>query len=464
MTTDYLTLDSTLPEPLYQQLTSAIRRAVEQGFLPPNAKMPSIRRLSEDLHISRTTVEAAYQQLCVEGVLHARAKSGYYVRFVQTSSASGAVSNPLVVSSADSCRIRYDFGTGAVDPEINDRKLWQRQIRNILNRPEIIASYGDPQGERALRQALAAYSYTTRGVLASPDQIVVGAGTQPLLYLLCGLLPEQRIVLSKHGFPQAERVFHDCGFVVDYIPDDGGGISMEALRSCGAHQALVSPSHPVANGSALPFSRRLELLEWARETNGFLLEDDYNGELRYNARPIPAMQGAGSVENMIYLGSFSKLLLPSVRIGYMVLPARLLLLYQSRRKDYNQTASKIEQLALSGYIADGQMERHLRRLRKKYAAKSALLAQCLETVFGDAVQYSLRETGLYFILSVKAACSAQELVELAGQDGIRITATACNSPPAVRLGFSGIPFQDIPPAVSALCRVWRKVLTHPPLE
>jgi GntR family transcriptional regulator / MocR family aminotransferase len=217
---------------------------------------------------------------------------------------------------------------------------------------------------------------------------------------------------------------------------------------------FVSPSNRVQTGASIPMNRRFELLEWARETGGIIIEDDYNGELRYKARPIPAMQGMDDGRNVVYLGSFSKLLLPSVRIGYMVLLPKLLERYQARASRYNQTASKIEQLALARYVKDGQLERQLRRLRKLYAEKSAALIEALEQAFGSQIKIMLQETPLCLVLTVNTAKTSQELCNLAAQKGVRIMPVKGDTP-KVTLGFAGIPLEEIGSAVGCLKATWR---------
>lgn len=457
MTYDYLTLNPNSGTPLYQQLYASIRQSIENGHFPKGEKLPSIRKLSEDLHLSRTTVEAAYQQLCVEGYVKTRPQSGFFV-------ATGTVSLPRTASSVFSIsapsavpQYQYQFGTDSVDSSCTDIKIWRRHIRDVLNRQEVIASYGDPQGEPALRAALSAYSFGVRGVTAKPEQIVVGAGTQPLLYLLCGLLKEKRVAIDERGFPQAERVFADCGFQVLRLPADGDGIRTDTLEQSGVKAVLVRPSHSVQNGTAMPMSRRYALLEWAKANNAVILEDDYNGELRYNARPIPAMQGIGDGGNVIYLGSFSKLLLPSVRIGYTALPPAFLADYRERAKDYNQTASKIEQLALSGYVQSGQLERHLRRLRKLYAAKSETLIRAVKQAFGKKCTIFLRETALCLVVSLPCRASSEALCQAAREQGVRVL--PAKEPGSVTLGFAGIPLEEIQPAVELLKTAWAPLLS-----
>jgi GntR family transcriptional regulator / MocR family aminotransferase len=458
MTYDYILLDSRSVVPLYQQLYLAIKAAIEAGHLAKGGKLPSIRKLSQDLNLSCTTVEAAYQQLCVEGYLCSKPQRGYFV-LTALRSGSGQQKPPMVsMLPTHKPYIAYNFGSDCVDSENIDIKIWRRHIRDVLNRQEVIASYGEHQGERALREALSSYSYGVRGVVATPEQIVIGAGTQPLLSILCGLLNGvgSRVAMEEPGFLQAEQVFADCGIKVIHLPVDDSGISMKALKDCGAKLVFVSPSNRIQTGASIPMNRRFELLEWARETGSILIEDDYNGELRYKARPIPAMQGMGDGQNVVYLGSFSKLLLPSVRVGYMVLPPKLLERYGARANRYNQTASKIEQLALSRYVKDGQLERQLRKLRKLYAMKSAILIEALENAFGSQIKILLQETPLCLVLTIKTKKTSQELCTLAEQNGVRIMPVN-DDIPKVMLGFAGIPLEQIQPAVDALKAAWRLI-------
>jgi GntR family transcriptional regulator/MocR family aminotransferase len=452
LTYDYIQIDKKNGQPLYQQLYEQLRTAAQRGSLRPGQKLPSIRRLSEDLGLSRTTIESAYQQLCVEGYIEARPQRGYFV--LTGGGRRGA--RPAAVTCPPRHLPRYNFGTDSVDSSCADMKIWRRHIREVLNRPQALVSYGEPQGELPLREALCAYSYGARGVVCSPEQVVIGAGSQPLLYLLCGLLQGSvgAVALEEPGFPQAEQVFADCGMDVVHLPGDKSGMEPEALRQSGAKIAYVSPSSRQGCGNPIPLLRRQELLQWAAQRGGLLIEDDYNGELRYRARPIPSMQGMAADGRVIYFGSFSKLLLPSVRVGYMVLPPRLLPLYLARASHYNQTASKVEQLALADYVKSGQLERQLRRLRKVYAQKSSQLLRCLHQAFGARAQLHLQETPLCVTLHLQDAPSPARLAELAAAHDVRV----CPGPEnQVTLGFAGIPLEQIAPGVLALRNAWKIV-------
>lgn len=438
--------------PLYGRLYEALKRAIESGRLAKGSRVPSIRKLSEDLGLSRTTIESAYQQLSVEGYIKSEPQRGYFVIFGSRPLSPPSRGDRRLPPPAFLSHIRFDLGTDRIDASHADLKLWKRHIREILTRQDLLISYGDPQGEPALREALSAYAYRLRGVAAEPENIVVAAGTQPLLSIVCGLTRRKKVALEEQGFRQAEQVFADCGMEICFLPSDGAGPSLSHLQESGAKLVYVNPSHTSGTAGAVPMSRRYELLAWARETGSLIIEDDYNGELRYNARPIPALQGLGENQPVVYLGSFSKLLLPSVRISYMALPQELASLYRRRASNYNQTASKTEQLALASYIGSGQMERHLRRLRKLYGEKSQSMMRALRAAFPH-IPFALQETALYCSFSLPEAL-AESLVHSAEEGGIRLRYRREGGRAAMVIGFAGTPLEDIPAAVEALKTVW----------
>lgn len=439
--------------PLYLKLYRSLKTAMETGKLKHGERLPSIRRFCEDLGVSRTTVEAAYQQLCVEGYLKSEPKKGYFVRSGESHTLPEQ-HRPVPVPILLAAKYRYNLGTDCVDAENVDLTVWRRHVREALNRHESVVSYGDHQGEPELREALSRYAARTRGLSVTPGEVVVGAGSQPLLSLLCGLAGKKRVGIDERGFAQAEQIFRDFGMDIVPLPCDENGLDPAALHKSGVDLAYISPSSPVKSGSAMPTSRRFELIRWAQERDGVLVEDDYNGELRYRARPIPAMRGMAGGSRVAYLGSFSKLLLPSVRIGYMVLPPELLERYRMRARNYNQTASKIEQLALADYITSGQMERRLRRLRKLYATKSQAMGKCLSETFPD-VSFVLEETALYFRMPVREE-EASRLCGLAAEQGVRVRPRQDGKGLSLALSFSGIALSDIPEAVRLLGLAWNK--------
>lgn len=456
---DYLQLDPQSPKPLYQQLYEQIRRAVQEGHLSQGEKMPSIRKLAESLSLSRTTIEAAYQQLCVEGYLKSKPQSGYFV----AASGKSRVAQRRIPGEhykrIQKALVKYNLGTDVVDLQNADLIRWKRCVKDVLNRRDVLVSYGEKQGEPELREALSSYSYSVRGVVSTADSIVIGAGTQQLLSVLCGLIPRDSVIaIEEPGFRQAEQVFQDYGLTVRRVGSDQDGVSMKELDASKANVLFVSPSNRMKARGAIPMSRRFEILSWAQEGNRLVIEDDYNGELRYSAKPIPALQSLSDGKRVAYLGSFSKLLLPSVRIGYLAMPEELRGPYWEKFGSYNQTASKIEQLALARYIQEGNLERQLRRLRKLYAAKSGLFLSELNQAFGSRVHTSLWETSLCFRLEPDTGVPPKELVRLALNNGVRLTLRESRDREHILAGFAGIPAENIPNAVAALQTAWNSSL------
>ncbi|MDO5602605.1 MAG: PLP-dependent aminotransferase family protein [Oscillospiraceae bacterium] len=443
---DFLVLNKNSAVPLYEQLYTGLKQGVETGRLPPGERLASIRQAAGELSLSRTTVETAYARLCLEGYAEARPQSGYRVR--------GILPRPQAAAETAAFLPRYDFSTSSIGPDAADLQNWKRLMRAVLADSGAVVSYGDAQGEAALRRALSSYAFSARGVLAEPENIFIGAGVGPLLHLLCPLFSSRLPVwMEASGFFQAEQIFFDYGF-----PVQTGGASF-----CLPNTPAIVMELPSLRPRETPVAvsaRRTALHTWAQaEEQHYVIEDDYNGELRYRTRPLPAFQGL-CPDKTIYLGSFSKLLLPSVRIAYMVLPPPLAQKARARLAMLNQTAGKTEQLALAEYIRTGLLEKHLRRLRRLYAQKSQLIAEALDKTFGAAIQYTLRETYLSFSVTLAAACTGETLEKLAREHQIlcRAQPPAPSGLPRVALGFSGIPAASIPAGVSALYTAFQKVL------
>lgn len=449
---DFLLLSRTSAEPLCTQLYLGLRQGIESGRLAAGEKLASIRQASSELSVSRTTVENAYAQLCMEGYIEAKPQSGYRVR------ATLPHREQVFIPPAE--QPIYDFTTSNIDLEAADLQNWKHLVRWVLANEQSLTSYGDPQGEVELRRALSAYAFRARGVLAEPENVFIGAGVGPLLQLLCPLFSCPPCVLMESpGFLQAEQIFRDyrlplriCALFPDDLPTEENAV-FAAL-----------PSFRPRAASAAVSAYRNTLLSWTMEYPGrYVLEDDYNGELHYRTRALPAFQGI-CPEKTIYFGSFSKLLVPSVRIAYMVLPPALAEIARSRLPVLNQTAGKTEQTALAEYIRTGLLEKHLRRLRRLYAKKSQLLASALDEVFAEQCTYTLHETALSFIMELKSTYSGQALSALAQEAKI-----ACRPAPGhigrtkeaqMILGFSGIAAEKIPEGIEALGSAWRTAL-HP---
>lgn len=405
---DFIIIDKSEKAPLYRQIYLSIRRSIENGSLKKGTKMPSIRRLSEDLSVSKTTVTGAYEQLCVEGYIRNVPQSGYYVE-------AEFNSKPKSFESEDSTKgeqkifYEYDFSGKSIDEKIINISEWKKCVKDVLNQNYLLTSYGDAQGESTLRRALQKYSLGTRSVNTFTENIIVGAGTQPLLYLLCTILGRnKKISMADSSYIQSELVFKSFGYDIEYFKNDKYGVTVDSLEKNKPDLILINPNFTSESGMNMPVNRRLEIIEWAKNNDALIIEDDYNGELRYITHPMPCVQNYDA-ENTVYIGSFSKVLLPSVRISYMVLPEKCMSEYNKIKHDTNQTASKAEQLALAKYIESRKIDVHLRKARRIYLEKSKVILENINKHFGNSASVVFNETSLYTSIFVSGKVNRQSV-------------------------------------------------------
>lgn len=433
--------------PLYLRLINEIKSKIHSGEIAAGEKMPSLRKLAHDLEVSRTTAEAAYSQLVAEGYLIASPKRGYFAGSI-VSRKPQKVLPPQKLSAAV---IRYDFGNNYIDSSLFPASLWKRCLGHALQNSALLAGYGNPQGEPYLRSTLARYSHEARSVICTPEQIVIGAGMQSLLQILIDVLDAlpHTVAFEEPGFTKAEHIFTMSGWQVRHF-------NTENLHNKLPQLLYVSPSNPYKGRSLSP-QGRLDLLRWTQQNSAYILEDDYNGEFRYFSHPISSLQGMSGGQNVIYCGSFSRILLPSLRISYLVLPQNLLPVYNRIKHLYNQTSSSIEQFALAEFIASGGLRRHIKKMRRRYAIKNTLLRTALANIFGSKASIMAYESGLHIRLAVHAAATAEELAQKAMSKGIHIlpVKAAESSSPEILLSFAGIAEEDIEPALLELKKVWQ---------
>lgn len=389
---------------LYVQVYEYYKKIILSGGMESGSKMPSLRICSQQLGISRTTAENAYLLLAADGYIMAKAQSGYYV----TDRQSLAEQKEEKQQQKKKDNILYDFTLTGVDRESFQFDLWRRYVKSALRQDERLLSYGEPQGEWELREILAAWVRQRRNVICTAENIVVGAGVQSLLYILCPLWKKCEVVsFPTPDFNQGISVFRDFGFQISY-------------RNKNADIVYVTPAHMTRWGEIMPVSRRLELVHHAKKRGSFIIEDDYENEFVYMQKPTPSLQGLAGGERVIYIGSFSRLLLPSIRISFMVLPPELLPIYQARKNQYNQTASKIEQIALGQFIRDGHMSAQIRKLKRLYTAKMKELIQILQEEFGENVDIVLGEGGIHMLLMLRYQGDGNYLERKAEEYGVKI--------------------------------------------
>lgn len=444
---DFIQANKSEKKPMYRQIYLSIRQAIESGSLKQGSKLPSIRKLSADKNISKTTVSAAYEQLCAEGYILNKPQSGYYVaaKFERQPKPGDTLSAPAPQNRF----YRYDFSGKSIDESIVDLAEWKKCIKDVINRTYLLTSYGDSQGEEPLRLALQKYALGTRSANARADSIVVGAGTQAILYLLCSLLGYGKTVVMEEGsFVQSELIFKSFNYRIAYAETDANGMTVHSLKEYSPDVILINPNAAGIYGENMPVTRRLELIEWAQKNNALIFEDDYNGELRYSTLPMPCVQNYDT-ENTVYIGSFSKVLLPSVRLSYTVLPPQLLTRYNSVKRLMNQTASKTEQLALAQYINNGKIDVHLRKARRIYLQKSKRMLKSINACLPGA-KTAFNETSLYLTVTPPFAVDREKVLALLAEKSVRLMISNSRAA-SFALSFSGIETQRIDEGVRLFC-------------
>ncbi len=365
----------------YSKLYDYLKKEITTNQIAYGGKLPSVRKASELFGVSRTTVQSAYFDLAADGFIMSEPKSGYYVSYKPVKKENKTKHKKIENN------IIYDFTSDSADKESFDFNLWRRYIKSALRQDERLLSYSESQGEIELREALSDYIRENRNVNASPDRIVVGAGVQNLLGVLCSLIDDRTDVsFPNKSFIQGTSLFKDYGFNVTYKNKD-------------AKIIYVSPSHMTRFGDVMPNKRRIELVKYSAKNNSLVIEDDYESDFLYNSRPTPSLHALSGGNNVVYIGSFSKLLLPSIRISFMVLTEELAEKYKENINNYNQTASKTEQIALCQFIRDGHLKSQIRKTRRFYTSKAKNFAELLSLEFKNA-HIEISENALQIKMSI----------------------------------------------------------------
>ncbi len=391
-------------EKLHIKVYNYYRDMICTGKLQPGQKLPSIRRCAEELGISRTTAENAYLQLSADGYVIPKPNSGYYVTEI---SLKKREHEKISKNEEKKNRIIYNFSSASADPESFNFDLWRRYIKSALRQDKRLISYGEEQGEYELRKVLAEYLLNKRNAVCSAENIVVGAGVQSVLHILCSVTGRKNVYFNTGYFSRGASVFRDHGWSIESSDETADVI-------------YSAPSHLDTAGEIMSVNDRILLIKKVIENQKIIIEDDYDSEFAYSARRIPSLQSLSSGQNTVYIGTLSRLLLPSIRLSFMVLPDELLYEYGKIRNNYNQTASKTEQIALSGFIRDGHLDHQIRKLRKLYSSKCKMLSEILTDNLSEYL--SVEETGsvTHIKIRLKVAADTEKLNENLNNNGVYI--------------------------------------------
>ena len=474
------TIDRNSDVPLYRQLYEQARDAIIQGVVEEGDRLPSIRRLSRELQISHTTIEQAYLQLSVEGYVTNMPRSGYIVaHFDAAFLRTERLSNKLKVLQSEQHRdrraffaensrgsvARYDFSYANLPADSFPVKTWRQLMNDVLyaNTAPEFARYTYTDRVNDLSRQLSLYLGQARGVDCTPEQVILQPGSDNALATLLTLFDrEQHIVgIEEPGWATVREVSQRMDFKMVGIPvDQGSEAFMDALRAQKPKIVFTTPSHQFPTGAVMQLETRIELLKWACETNAYIVEDDSCNEYRYNTSPIPSLQSLDTHYRVVYLCNASKVLSPSMRLAYLVLPPKLLGRYYRLYNGSHPGISLLEQELMTRFIREGHWEQHIRRMAKRMHRRHDLLLESLEKEMGGHLTVEGMHSGMHLYVGVENGMSQDELLQSAFKEGAavysakRLWFTHPGREEKVLIGFSSIPSEDIPDGVAALRRAW----------
>lgn len=435
-------------ETMYEYLYRSIREDILQGRLKAGEKLPSKRALAEHLGVSVKTVENAYEQLLLEGYLLSEEKRGYYVGRIQRSRSNTPVLEPFVTKYREE-EYLADFTANGIHYEKFPFATWAKVMRETLTDYDTSLLKTVPfHGVEKLRREIAAYLYRYRGMQVSPDHIIVGAGTEYLYNRILQLLGSDACyAIENPGYRKIAKLYDAYHAKWMHVDIDAGGMSVEALRRTNANVVHVSPTHHYPMGLVMPIGRRQELLSWAsEERNRYMIEDDFDCEFRITGRPIPSMQSLDTNHRVIYMNTFSKTMVPSLRVSYMVLPEKLMEQYVSTMNFYSCTVSGFEQYALAAFMEKGYFERHLRRMGTYYRQqREKILKMFRESPLMSVSRILEEDAGTHFLLQVNTTLSDTEIKWAAREKGVLLNCLSeyCFDHAEKYRGFLLINYSDV---------------------
>ncbi len=472
-----IAVDRKLHKPLHKQVYDAFRTAIVDGGLHPGQRIPSTRVLALELGVSRFPVLNAYAQLLAEGYFKSRVGAGTVVSNSLLDQFMPSLPSGKRLTAARSgrrpvarrCSILPHlestpwlqgwgaFGVGQVAFEQFPLQIWSSLIaRRSRNRDARSFHYGDQIGSKALRETIAAYLRTARSLHCEAQQIMIVSGSQQALEISARVLldPGTRIWMEEPGYRLARSAFALTGCKLIPVPVDKEGLDVAAgIKRCRkARAALVTPSHQFPLGVTMSASRRFQLLEWAQDMGSWIIEDDYDSEYRYESLPIASLQGLDVNARVIYIGTFSKVLFPSLRLGYVVIPTDLVDRFLTIRRAMDLGPPTFFQEVLTDFIGEGHFARHVRRMRVLYRERRSVLVENIRKEFGSTVEVLGSEAGMHLTVTLPHGIRDVEIAGRAARQNLRLwplSPSYLGKParPGFILGFGSTPVAEIPRAV-----------------
>lgn len=404
--------------PIYLYLYHCIKEDILSGTLISEEKLPSKRSLAQHLNISVVTVMNAYDLLSSEGYIYTKPKKGYYVVPIKTQEKSEIFDGSLLYD--EKTKNEFDFSGHLVSSEEFPFSVWSKLMRKTL------LDYGNEllqpmpyNGTLILRKAICQYLFHHCGMNVNPQQVIIGAGTEYLYNLIILLLGTDKVfAVEDPGYNKIAKIYEMNNVSTKYIEVDSKGLRSDKLRESNANIVHISPSHHYPTGAVMPVNRRNQILNWADETGGYIIEDYYDSEFR-DSRPMETLFSTDKNERVIYLNTFSKTIAPSIRISYLVLPVHLIKLYKEKMNFLACTVSGFEQYTLAAFINDGHFERHISRMKKHYALlQGEIKSQLYNSRIRDKIEIVENKSGLHFLLKIHTEKSDEVIRKKLQEKGI----------------------------------------------
>jgi GntR family transcriptional regulator/MocR family aminotransferase len=449
-------LDPTAAEPFYRQIYDRLRGAITSGLLKPGDRIPSARALTKELGLARGTIEAAYSLLAAEGYIQARGQAGTIVtpglkpQTLIASTIAQSDSGIAAVSFRPDSILPFQMGLPALD--VFPRKIWARlgaQCVRAMQPSDMV--HPSVYGLQILRAEIAAYLQVSRGINCSPSQIFVTSGYRHTLGLIGHALLKvgDRVWLEDPGYPPTRELLRHMNIAAVSVPVDRDGMVVADGINVAprARAAVVTPAHQSPLGVSLSLPRRLALLDWAGRNNAWIIEDDYDGEYRYVSRPLPALKSLDRDGRVLYFGTFSKVLFPSIRLAYLVVPETQIERFEKISQAFAGGSPQLTQAIVTGFIREGHFARHIQRMRKLYAERREATTAGLESVLGKHARIDAQPGGMHLILRLQGNQSDRLLVARMRKESLYGEALtdwtkSGDGASALLLGFTNIDSQD----------------------
>ena len=469
-----IVLDRKLHDPLHMQLTAQIRRLILAGRLNPGQRIPSSRSLAEELSVSRVTITTAFDQLMSEGYIESRRGSGVYVAHDLPDYLTQV--HPLPEPGQSS---KLETGTDLADRKIRPFEVsipvlkkfpytdWTRLFDRVWRAPEPdLLVKPDPFGSDSLRQAISHHLYEWRGIDCGPEQIVMTSGIVEAVEIIARVILQTGdiILMEEPGYDVLRRAFRMNKLDCQPVQVDDQGFDIEHARQLFpyAKAVAVTPSRHYPLGMTLPLTRRLNLLDWANTTNGIVIEDDFDSEYRYQGQPLPALMSLDDRECVVYMGSFSKVIFPALRLSFFVLPQRFVMPMRTTLAGTGTRASLMLQPVLAEFIENGMLAAHIRRMRRLYAHRQNILANAIREYLSDFLETETAPAGMHLVTRFKPAllnrCSETEIIDRARSNGLTLRPlsgyfTSPNPPKGLVLGFAAFDEAEITQGIKILASI-----------